>query len=383
MMDSLRALLMVLFFCYTSLLAAQEEVALVPTPPPIEAHAYLLMDFHSDQILMAKNTEERIEPASLTKLMTAYLVFEKLQTGAIKLTDQVRISEQAWRMIGSRMYLEVETEVSVEDLIQGMIIQSGNDASLALAEYVASNETTFVQLMNEKAAELGLTETHYENSTGLPSEAHYSTAYDQILMAQALIRDFPDYYAQWYSQKEYTYNDITQQNRNLLLWRDETVDGIKTGYTEAAGYCLIASAKRGQMRLLSVVLGTDSKKSRAEESAKMLNYGFRFFETYQLYRGNEPLQNATVWRGNYDQVQLGLRGPMYVTIPRGQYSQLSAVLNVQPKIMAPVSAGATKGSLKILLGNDVLHEAPIIALHPVELGNWWQQAVDYLWMQFE
>ncbi len=382
MMYILRALLITVLALLVTTVSAAEDVALVPTPPPINAEAYVLMDFHSGQFLMEKEVEQRVDPASLTKLMTAYLVFDKLKKGTIKLSDTVQVSEKAWRMIGSRMYLEVGAEVTVEQLIQGMIVQSGNDASIALAEYVAASEETFVEMMNETAKDLGLTQTHYQNSTGLPDENHYSTARDLALMAQALVRDFPDYY-RWYSQKEYTYNDITQQNRNLLLWRDETVDGMKTGYTETAGYCLIASAKRGQMRLISVVLGAKSKKSRAEESQKMLNYGFRFFETYQLYRGNEPLQAARIWRGNYSEVQLGLRGPLYVTIPRGQYQQLSAVLNVEPNIMAPIPAGSQQGTLKIMLSNELLREMPIVALHPVEVGNWWQQAVDYLWMQFE
>lgn len=382
MMNILRALLITVFALFASVLSAAEEVALVPTPPPIDAQAYLLMDFHSGQLLIEKEADQRVDPASLTKLMTAYIVFDKLKKGAIKLSDMVTVSEKAWRMIGSRMYLEVGTEVTVEALIQGMIVQSGNDASIALAEYVAASEETFVEMMNKTAEELDLKHTHYQNSTGLPNENHYSTARDLGLMAQAIIRDFPDYY-RWYSQKEYTYNDITQQNRNLLLWRDESVDGMKTGYTETAGYCLIASAKRGQMRLISVVLGAKSKKSRAEESQKMLNYVFRFFETYQLYRGNEPLQTARVWRGNYSEVPLGLRGPLYVTIPRGQYQQLSAILNVEPNLMAPIAAGSQQGTLKIMLSNELLREMPIVALHPIEVGNWWQQTVDYLWMQFE
>jgi serine-type D-Ala-D-Ala carboxypeptidase (penicillin-binding protein 5/6) len=361
--------------------AHANTVTLVPTPPPINGTAYLLMDFNSEQLLMEKNSNQRVEPASLTKLMTAYLVFDKLKKGDIKLTDTARISEVARRMIGSRMYVEVNTPVDLESLIQGMIVQSGNDASVALAEHIAGSETSFVILMNEMAEKLGLTQTRYQNSTGLPHPEHYSTARDQALMAQALIKDFPDYY-RWYSQKEYTYNNITQQNRNTLLWRDETVDGVKTGYTEAAGYCLIASAKRGQMRLISVVLGTKSRTERVNETQKMIDYGFRFFETYQIYRGDEPLQMAKVWEGNYNQVKLGLLSPLYVTIPRGQYSQLSAVLQLPPKLTAPIVRHSEQGQLKILLGNETLQEVPIVALHAVDVGSWMQRALDYVWMKF-
>ncbi|OUD12576.1 D-alanyl-D-alanine carboxypeptidase family protein [Thioflexithrix psekupsensis] len=374
-------LLFLAVIIYGNTAAYANTVTLVPTPPPIDGTAYLLMDFNSEQLLMEKNGDQRVDPASLTKLMTAYLVFDKLKKGELKLTDTVRISETARRMIGSRMYVEVDTEVAVEALIQGMIVQSGNDASVALAEHIAGSEANFAALMNDMAEKLGLTQTRYQNSTGLPHPEHYSTARDQAVMAQSLIKNFPDYY-RWYSQKEYTYNNITQQNRNTLLWRDESVDGMKTGYTDAAGYCLIASAKRGQMRLISVVLGTKSKAARISETQKMIDYGFRFFETYQIYRGNEPLQTAKVWSGNHNEIQLGLLEPLYVTIPRGQYSQLNAALQLPAQLTAPIAQHTVQGQLKILLGNETLREVPIVALHAVEVGSWMQRALDYVRMKF-
>jgi len=248
------------------------------TPPELSAPAYILQDFYSGKVLMKQNADQRFEPASLTKLMTAYLVFKKLKAGKIKLTDEVLISEKAWRMIGSKMYIEVGKRVPVELLIKGMVIQSGNDASVALAEFVAGTEDAFAALMNQEAQRLGLTNSHFTNSTGIPGEQHYSSAHDLVRLARSLIRDFPEYY-HWYSELEFTYNNIKQHNRNVLLWRDPSVDGVKTGYTKAAGYCLIASAKRGKMRLISVVMGAESKKKRHSDSEEMLNYGFHFFET--------------------------------------------------------------------------------------------------------
>ncbi|ALG69483.2 serine-type D-Ala-D-Ala carboxypeptidase [Beggiatoa leptomitoformis] len=364
---------------YSPLISHAESIAnQVPTPPTLSARNFILLDFHSDTILMEKGTNERIDPASLTKLMTAYIVFEALKAGRVKLTDEVPISEKAWKMAGSRMYVEVNSRVPLELLIKGMIIQSGNDASVALAEYVSSSEETFVDLMNRKAQALALTNTHYANTTGLPTENHYSTTRDLAYMAKYLIRDFPEYY-KYYSEKEFAYNNITQTNRNLLLWRDPTVDGVKTGYTETAGYCLIASAKRGDMRLIGVVMGTAGRTERADENQKMLEYGFRFFETYQLYKAQQTLRNERVWQGEASQIALGLANPLYITIPKGQYAQLGAAIQLNSKIVAPVTAGTTYGRLTVRLANQVITERPIIALTTVATGNWFQQSVDYLW----
>ncbi len=361
---------------------------LVPTPPPVAARAYLLSDFHSGKVLMEKNADERVEPASLTKLMTAYLVFQRLRTGKIKLTDTVRISEKAWRRSrrSSRMYLEVDSLVPVELLVKGMIIQSGNDASIALAEFIAGSEDGFVSLMNEQAQRLGLTNTYYRNSTGLPDEGHYSTARDSARIAQALISDFPEYY-RWYSEREFTYNGIIQFNRNRLLLHKPTVagmkvDGMKTGHTEAAGYCLVASALVGQMRLISVVMGTKSKKARTRMSEKMLDYGFRFFETYRLYKAHEPIDTERVWQGNTSQLQLGLSEPLYITVPNGQSKPLNAILRIDKYITAPFKAFKPYGTLEIRLGNQVISSRPLVALSSVDKGPLWKRLRDSFLLLF-
>jgi len=364
------------------LLPTAQAVTLLPTPPAVNAQAYGLQDFHSGQILMSKNLDKQVEPASLTKLMTAYLVFEALQQQRLRLTDTARISEKAWKMRGSRMYLEVGETVTIENLLKGMIIQSGNDASVALAEHLAGSEVKFADMMNRKAAELGLTHTHYINSTGMPDPQHYSTAADLLRLTRALIQEFPTQYT-LYSEQSFTYNDITQHNRNLLLKRDKHVDGVKTGYTSAAGHCLIASAKHGAMRLISVVMNTNSEAMRASESQKMLDYGFRFFETYRLYKAEVPLNTERVWQGNRDAVQLGLNTPLYVTIPKGQYQQLNAVVHLDKRIVAPVKLGDVHGKLKISLNDEELVERDLIALHAIEPGNSWQRFVDYLRLQFQ
>ena len=285
------------FVLLQALSAVQAAPAIIPSPPGIDAKAYLLMDYDSDYIISSENADERMEPASLTKMMSSYVISNELDKGTLKLDDKVKISEKAWRMPGSRMFVKVGSEVTVGELLKGMIIQSGNDATVALAQHVAGSEDAFASMMNQQAARLGMTSTHFVNSTGLPNPEHYTTAHDLAILARALIHDFPDHY-EWYSEKEYKYNKIKQRNRNDLLWRDSSVDGIKTGHTESAGYCLVASAKRKTMRLISVVLGTDSKKGRATESQKLLTYGFRFFETHRLYAANEPLTTVRVWKGD-------------------------------------------------------------------------------------
>lgn len=355
--------------------AAPAAAQPVPAAPAIAARAYVLLDFDSLRVLAQYHADERMEPASLTKLMTAYAVFKELAAGKIKLTDQATISEKAWRTGGSRMFVKVNTRVSLEDLLKGMIIQSGNDASVALAEHVAGTEESFATLMNQHAQALGMSNSHFTNSTGLPDPELYITAHDIALLARALISEFPDYYA-WYSIKEFSYNNITQFNRNLLLWRDQGVDGVKTGHTESAGYCLVASALRDGMRLISVVLGTKDEKSRAEESLALLNHGFRTFETRRLYSAGQPLYTLPVWKGAERTLRLGLRNDLYVTVPRGQYKNLTATMNMKARIIAPVAKDQSFGTVKVTLAGDVIATPPLVALHEVPKGNLWRRMVD-------
>lgn len=362
--------------------AAQAAPSLIPSPPQLDASGYVLMDYHSGQVLAADNPEQRLEPASLTKMMTAYTVFHELKSGHIQLDDEVRISEKAWRMIGSKMFIEVGKFVTVEELLKGMIIQSGNDASVSLAEHVAGSEDAFVPLMNTHARRLGMTDTHFTNSTGLPDEALHTTPLDMARLAVALIRDFPEYY-EWYSEKRYTFNNITQSNRNLLLFRDESVDGIKTGHTEAAGYCLVASAQREQMRLITVVMGTDSEKARAQESQKLLNYGFRFYETHRLYEAGKPLKQMRIWKGESEQLPLGLAEELYVTVPRGSYQELNASMSVSKTLQAPVKKGQQLGEVNVQLGDETLARRPLIALQAVAEGGLWQKLKDSVLLLFE
>jgi len=357
-------------------------VAQVPAAPELAARGYVLVDHHSGKVLAAKSDAEPLDPASITKLMTAYAVFRALSDSQIKLTDEVPISETAWRTPGSRMFIEVNTRVSVEDLLQGMIVQSGNDASVALAEYIAGTETVFAQLMTQYAREIGMENTTYRNSTGLPAEGHQTTAADIALLASVIVREYPQYYA-WYSQREFTYNGITQKNRNALLWRDPSVDGMKTGMTDAAGYCLVSSAKRDGMRLIAVVLGTKSPTARANDSQALLNYGFRFFETRLLYPAGDPVTETRVWKGEQDKTGLGTRQDIYVTIPRGTYDRLEAQLDLPQQVVAPVEATDQLGVLRVSLADQTLAEANLFALNAVPAGSIWQRARDSVLLWFE
>ncbi len=368
----------VLALCFFSLQAS----AATPPPPKIAAKGYVLMDFNSSQIIADKNADERLEPASLTKMMTAYIVLDELARGKIHLTDDVLISEKAWRMPGSRTFVEVDTKVSVEVLLKGMIIQSGNDASVALAEYIGGGEDVFATMMNQIADKLGMKNSHFQNSTGLPHPEHYSTATDMAILARALIHDFPEHYS-WYSIKQYSYNGITQYNRNKLLWRDDSVDGLKTGHTEAAGYCLVASAKRDDMRLVSVVLGTKSEDARAVESQKLLSYGFRFFESHQLYGLGESLADIKVWKGETDSLSLGIGRTINIVIPRGEYDNLKAEMNIEPTISAPVNKGDTLGNVVVRLGDEVVAQAPLIALQDIPEAGIVQSLMDEFMLMFE
>jgi D-alanyl-D-alanine carboxypeptidase (penicillin-binding protein 5/6) len=364
------------------ILAATAAPLPIPKPPATGATAFIIQDFHSGRVIAEEASDLPVEPASITKLMTAYAVFKELASGNIALEDMVTISEKAWRTPGSRMFVEVGKHVSVENLLKGMIIQSGNDATVALAEYIAGSEETFAALMNRHAEELGLTRSHFMNSTGLPDEEHYMSARDIARLAGMLIREFPDYY-DWYSQKEFTWNDITQYNRNKLLWRDESVDGVKTGHTDSAGYCLVTSAVKEGMRLITVVLGTKSENARAEASQALLNYGFRFFETHKLYDTGTALTNARVWKGASETIQLGLDKPLYATIPRGQYKSLDASMTVDNRITAPVDAGQALGMVLVRLGDDVIAEQELVALQDVGEGSFWQRIVDEAMLYFE
>jgi len=354
----------------------------VPSGPEVGARGYVLLDHNSGRILAAKNENDRMDPASITKLMTAYVVFRTLQSGQISLDDPVMISEKAWRTVGSRMFIEVGTRVTVDELLQGMIVQSGNDASVALAEYVAGNESMFAQMMNQYAAELGMLNTQYQNSTGLPAKDHFTSANDIARLATTLIREFPEYY-RWYSQKEFTYNKITQKNRNALLWRDPSVDGLKTGMTDAAGYCLVSSAKRNDMRLISVVLGTKSSSARAKDSQALLNYGFRFYETRLLYPAGDSVTEARVWKGDAETVGIGLQHDLYVTIPRGSYEQLEAKVELPPQLVAPVDRATRLGTVRVNLNSEKVAEANLFSLTPIDEGTLWQVAKDSVLLWFE
>lgn len=357
------------------LAAAPLSATPVPAPPTVDASGFLLIDMHSDRILAEKGADQRLEPASLTKIMTAYAVFRELRDGSVKQSDEVLVSEKAWKTPGSRMFIEVNKRVTVEDLLRGLIVQSGNDASVALAEHVAGSEESFANLINDHAHRLGMTNTHFVNATGLPDPYHYTTPRDIAMVTEATVREFPELY-KLYAEKEFTFNNIRQHNRNNLLWRDNTVDGVKTGHTEAAGYCLVASAERDGMRLISVVMGTGSEKARATVSQALLNYGFRFYETHRLYGAAERLSRTRVWFGDTEEVPLGLADELHVTIPRRQYDRLSARTEIRPNIEAPLGKGQVVGEVIIELDGEVVGRRPLIALRDVGEGGIWRTVVD-------
>ena len=353
-----------------------------PPPPSIAAKAWLLYDFTSGQPIASANQHERVEPASLTKLMTAYLTFSALRQKTLTLDQVVPVSERAWKAPGSRMFIEPSKPVKVEELLHGMITQSGNDACIALAEAIAGSEAVFAQMMNREARRLGMKETNFDNATGLPDPKHYSTAYDLGLLATALIRDFPEYYP-LYSLREYRYNNINQPNRNRLLWLDPNVDGMKTGYTESAGFCLIASAKRGTRRLLSVVLGANSDSGRAQESLKLLNYGFQFYDSVKLYGKDQAVSKLEVWKGTENQLQAGFQSDFYVSVPRGQGDQLKAELVSMQPLVAPISVGQKVGTVKVMLQNKLLGEYPVVALENVAVAGFFGRAWDGMRLWFK
>jgi len=359
----------------------QPQAIMAPSTPNINATGYILMDANSGKILAEKNSNSRMAPASLTKLMTMYVISNALKNGNIQLDDKVRVSEKAWRTGGSRMFIKVNDEVPIRSLLQGIVVASGNDASVAMAEYLAGTEEAFAGLMNTQAQLIGMKNSHFVDSNGLPNPNHYSTSHDLALLAQAIIKNFPEDY-RLYSEKWFTYNNIRQPNRNRLLWRFQYADGLKTGHTDAAGYCLVGSASKDGTRLISVVMGAPSDSVRTEDSIRLLTYGFRFFETHKLYNGSTALIKVRVWKGEQKQVALGVAKDFYVTLPSGQYKNIQANMELNEPIKAPVLKGQTYGTLKITLNNQSLASEPLIALDDNKKGGIWRSMSDSLHFSF-
>ena len=377
----MRAFLFFLLLAACAPLSAQPSVFPAPPPPDIAAKAYLLYDYGSGQQLVARNAQQRVEPASLTKLMTAYVTFTALKQKKIRPDQLVTVSETAARVAGSRMFIEPKKPVTVDDLIHGMIVQSGNDACLALAETIAGSEDAFVAMMNREAGRLGLKSTHFANPTGLSHPQHYSTAEDLVELAAAVVRDFPEYYA-IYSQKEFRYNNVAQFNRNRLLWTDPSVDGMKTGYTENAGYCLIASAKRGERRLISAVLGTASETVRAAESQKLLNFGFQAYDGIRLYKDKEPVATLQVYKGASNDVKAGFLSDFHLALPMGNRDKLKASIESLQPLLAPISVGQRIGTIRVTLDGKPYREAPVVALEEVPVAGILKRGWDTLRLLF-
>jgi D-alanyl-D-alanine carboxypeptidase (penicillin-binding protein 5/6) len=368
----MRTLLALLLFVSLTVEAA------APQPPSVIGKSWMIGDLSSGQVIAAQRADERFEPASLTKLMTAYVVFAALRDRKLAPDQQVSVSTRAWKASGSRMFIEPRKPVTVDELIRGMVVQSGNDACIALAEAVAGNEEVFVQMMNREAARLGMKNSKFMNASGLPDAQHYSTAQDLYTLAAALIHDFPNEYAQYYSQKEYRYNNITQPNRNRLLWIDPSVDGVKTGHTEAAGYCLIASSRRGGRRLLSVLLGSTSEATRAQESLKLLNWGYQFFDSVKLYAAGSPVRSLEVWKGAARNVKVGVGADLFVTVPKGEAEKLKAELVSQQPLVAPLAKGQRVGVVRVTHDGKAFGEYPLITLEPVAVGGFFGRTWDTL-----
>ena len=354
----------------------------IPYPSSLKADSFYLVDFNSGRVLAEKNADKRLEPASITKLMTAYLVDKAIADGNIALDEMVTISEKAWRMQGSKMFVEVGKQVSVDELLKGLIIQSGNDAAVALAEHIAGAESAFVDYMNDQAKLLGMVNTRFDNATGWPDEEHYSSAKDIAMLTMATIKDFPDTY-RYYKQREYSFNGIRQYNRNRLLWHDDKVDGVKTGHTEAAGYCLVASAIRGDMRLISVLLGASSDQARTQYSQSLLDYGFRAFETHRLYGASEVLKTSRIWYGAQQQIAIGPVKDIYITIPRGRYQSVQATMDIPSEISAPVKNGQILGRLSVTLEGEEIASEQVVALHAVNEGGLIDKAMDSIQLMLQ
>jgi D-alanyl-D-alanine carboxypeptidase (penicillin-binding protein 5/6) len=361
--------------------AAWAAEQMTPAAPQLAAKAWVLMEASSGQVLVEENGDQRLPPASLTKLMSAYIATLEIRRGQIGENDPVTVSENAWRTGGSRMFIKVGTQVTVSDLLHGIIIQSGNDATVALAEHIAGSEDAFADMMNKTSETLGMKNSHFMNPTGLPDPAHYSSAHDMALLARAIIHEDPAHYA-IYSQKEFFWNNIKQPNRNLLLWRDKTVDGLKTGHTDEAGYCMVSSAVRDGTRLIAVVFGTSSEAARAAETQKLLTYGFRFFETQTFYQKGAELAQATVWKGSTSMVKAGLADDLTLTLPRGQLKNLAATTTLMPQLTAPIAKGQVIGKVEVKNGEKVVHTADLIALDAVDEGGIFRRVWDSIRLFF-
>lgn len=360
----------------------QTPPSLVPPAPNLDSKGYLLIDANSGAVLAQQNMNERLPPASLTKLMTLYVAFQSLRAGQIHMNDNVHISTKAWQMGGSRMFIKENTDVPVELLLQGIIVASGNDSCVALAQHIGGSEETFTQMMNQTAEKLGMKNSHYTDSTGLPDAQHYSSPYDLGILTRALIQNFPEYYPM-FSQKWLTYNNIKQPNRNRLLWRDNTVDGLKTGHTDEAGFCLVASAKRNDMRLIAVLMGAPSDSARANDTEALLNYGFRFYQTHQLFPANKPITQQRIWMGRDKYIDLGLAQPLYVTIPAGSYKNLRATMSIDHHLKAPIIQGNPYGAVEVSLNNQVISTVPLVALEGTDRGGAWKRLMDHIAIFFK
>ena len=364
------------FLLISNIAWVAQAAAQVAPPPALAVKAYLLQDFNSGNFIASYKKDERVEPASLTKIMTAYITFDAIQHGHLKLDQALPVSEKAWKIEGSKMFIEPNKPVTVDELLHGMIIQSGNDASIALAEGVAGSEEQFAEMMNKQAAKLGLSSTHFMNATGLPDNNHYTSANDLALLAIALIRDFPLEYRRLYSVKEYTYNKITQPNRNRLLWLDANVDGMKTGHTDTAGYCLIASSKRGNSRLVSVILGAVTEAMRASESQKLLNYGFQFYESTLIYKQAQTINTLRVYKGQDKTVAATLNKDFYLTLPKGDYARVKANMTSQQPLIAPIKAGQEIGKISFSLDGKIINQQKLVAAKAINEAGFFGRILD-------
>lgn len=355
---------------------------ITPSPPTLSAKAYILIDVDSGKILAEKNSEEKLPPASLTKMMTLYVISNALHNEQVNLTSMVRISRDAWKIGGSRMFVKEGQEVSIEDLLKGIIVDSGNDACVAMAEHLGGSEPGFAEIMNQQAQELGMKDSHFTDSTGLPDEKLYTTAKDLAILGRSLINDFPQYY-HWYKQKWFTFNGIRQPNRNRLLWRNGQVDGLKTGHTSDAGFCLVSSAKRENMRLLAVVLGEPSDSVRADDSERLLNYGFRFFETHELYKSGKAITQVPLYKGQADKLSVGLLRDQFITIPNGQYQRLSIISNAPDNLVAPIAKGDKVGELVVHFDDKIIETYPVYALEDAPSGGFFKRFKDSIRLLFK
>ncbi len=380
-LTALRPLLLLFLLMFAGLGWTAADAQTIPPPPQVPVRGYVLMDYQSGNLLADLKGDERMEPASITKLMTGYVIYQALKSGKIHLDDQVTISEKAWRTQGSKMFIKIGSQVSVEDLLMGMVVQSGNDATVALAEHVAGSEETFAKLMNQEAERLGMKNSHFVNAPGMPDPNHYMSARDIAILSRAIIQEFPEHYAR-YSVRSFKYNNIEQQNRNRLMLIDPTVDGIKTGHTQSAGYCLVSSAKRNDTRLIGVVLGAQKEKDRVQASQALLNYGFSFFESRKLYDPNASIVTARVWKGQESELPLGITQGLYVTVPKGQASQVSTTTTVQPTIIAPVQKGQPLGEIVVKVGEQEVSRTPLVALQEVPESGWFGRMIDSILMFF-